>query len=108
MLHHPGISADRDPLIQRIEIIIVKGKPNRQPFDDKRRQLMAGTSPLLLCVSLDQLLVNIHPDQPDRLLLQIGRLGDTGRLPLLLDLRLCLLRGDHAPHPVKGIHIEGQ
>ena len=59
-------------------------------------------------VALDELFVNIHAHQGNGLLLQILRLGDS-RLPALgLDHLPGLVRGHHAPHLIKGIHVKGQ
>ena len=57
------IAAHRNPLIQSIEIIVVKGQAYRKSPYDKRRELGAGSPPLLLRISLNQLLVDIHADQ---------------------------------------------
>ena len=108
ILHHTGIAAHRDPLIERVEVIIVKGVSDRQPADNESRKLIAGTPPLLLRVAPDQFLIDICSDEADRLLLQIFRVRDP-RLPALpADFFLRFLRRHDAPHFIEGIHIEGQ
>ena len=108
ILHHTGIAAHRDPLIERVEVIIVKGVSDRQPADNESRKLIAGTPPLLLRVAPDQFLIDICSDEADRLLLQIFRVRDP-RLPALpADFFLRFLRRHDTPHFIEGIHIEGQ
>ena len=106
ILHQPRIPSNRNPLIQRIKIIIIKGKTYRQTFDDKCRQLTARTSPLLLRISLDQLFINIGSYQRDCLLFQVLRLYDMGLSLLLLNLLCGFLWCYHTPHFIKGIHIK--
>ena len=69
--NHLRITTHRYSLIQRIEIVIVKGQTHRKPLDDKSRKLRTWTSPLLLRVALDQLLINIRTYKADSLFLQI-------------------------------------
>ena len=69
--NHLRITTHRDSLVQRIEIVIVKGQTHRKPLDDKSRKLRTWTSPLLLCIALDQLLINIRTYKADSLFLQI-------------------------------------
>ena len=92
-------------MIQRIEIIVVKGQPYRKALDDKRRKLLAVASPLLFRVSLDELFKNITAYQRDSLLFQILRLALNFRA-LFLNFFLCLFRCHDAPHFVKRIHIK--
>ena len=104
---HLGVAADGNALIQRVEIVVVKGQPHRQALDDKSRQVLAVAAPLLFGVALDELLINVAAHKGDGLLLKVLRLvGDL--TALLLDLGGCLLRRDDAPHLIKGIHVEGQ
>ena len=102
------IAADRDPLIECVEVIIIKSQPHREPLDNESRKLAAGTSPLLFRISFDELLIDIRPDQGNRLFFQILWLRDASRPPLLLDLGRCLLRRHDAPHFIEGVHIERQ
>ena len=44
---HLGVAADGNALIQRVEIVVVKGQPHRQALDDKSRQVLAVAAPLL-------------------------------------------------------------
>ena len=106
-LHHGGIAAVGDALIQGVEIVVVVGKPDRQPLDDEGRQLVAGAAPLLAGVALHQFLIDVGAHQADGLLLQVFGLGDAGGGPLALDLGLSLGGSHHAPHPVEGVHVEG-
>ena len=106
-LNHPGISALGNSLVQGIEVIVVKGQPDRNPPDNKCRQLVTGTAPLLFCVSLDQFFVNIPAHQADRLLLQVPRLaGDFP--PLFVNNSFRFLRCHYAPHAVERVHVERQ
>ena len=108
LLHHGGIAAARDALIQGVEVVVVVGKTDGQALDDESGQLGAGAAPLLAGVALDELFVDVGADQADGLLLEVLRLRDAGLGALLLDLRLRLGGGHDAPHPVEGVHIEGQ
>ena len=53
------ISALWYSLINIIKIIIVISKAEGKPFDNKCRKLCTRTSPLLFCISLYQLFINI-------------------------------------------------
>ena len=68
MLHQLRVTADGNALIQGVEVIIIKSQSNRQTLDDKRREIFAVTSPLLLCIALDQLFKNVSSDQRNGLL----------------------------------------
>ena len=107
-LHHRRIAADRDPLVDVIEIIVVKGKAHRKASYDESGQIPAVPAPLLLRIALDQFLVDITPDQTDRLLLEIRRLRDPGLRYLLFNDGLRLLRRADPPHFAEGIHVEGK
>ena len=102
------ISLHRDALVHCVKIIVVKREAHGQAADDLRRQLPAGPPPLLFGIALDKLFVDIRTDQADRLLLQIFRRADAGRLPLRLDMRHRLPRRFHAPELIERIHVEGQ
>ena len=94
--NHLGVAADGDALIQRVEIVVVKGQPHRQALDDKSRQVLAVAAPLLFGVALDELLINVAAYKGDGLLLKVLRLvGDL--TTLLLNFGGCLLRCDDAP-----------
>ena len=102
-----GVSADGDALIQRVEVVIVKGQAHWQTFDDERRKILTVTPPLLLGIALDEFLVNVASHKRNRLLFEVLRLmGDF--LTLLLNLSSSLFRCHNAPHLVEGVHIEGQ
>ena len=104
---HLGVAADGNALIQRVEIVVVKGQPHRQALDDKCRQVLAIAAPLLFGVALDEFFINVAAYKGDGLLLEVLRLvGDLAAL--LLNFGGCLLRCDDAPHFIKGIHVEGQ
>ena len=104
-LHHPGVAAHRNTLIQGIEVVIVKRQAHRQAFDDKGRKVFACPPPLFLGIAFYQLLIHIAANQRDGLFLKILRLADN-LLPLLRDFCLSFLRRDNSPHSVKGIHIK--
>ena len=106
--NHLRIAAHRDSLIQGVKIVVVKGQTDRKTLDDEGWKILALSSPLLLCIALDQLLINIRANQADRLLFQVLRLRDACCLALFLDLRRCLLRSHDTPHLVERIHIERQ
>ena len=108
IFHQPGIAADGDALIERVEVVVVEGQAHGQALDDEAGQLVAGTAPLLLRVTLDELFIDVRAHQRNGLLLQIFRLRDARGCPLLRDFRRGLLRGDNAPHLIEGIHVEGQ
>ena len=107
-LHHRGVTAHRDPLITRVEIVVIEGQPDRKPFDDERGKLRARSAPLLLRVATYQLLIDIGSDQGDGLLFQILWLGDPRSLPLFPDLSRRLLRSNDTPHLIEGVHVERQ
>ena len=106
--HHFGVAAHGDALVQSVEVVVIEGEADRQTLDDEGGQVLAVAAPLLLGVALDQLLIDVGANEGDGLLLQILGLGDAGGALLLLDLGLGLLRRDHTPHLIKGIHVEGQ
>ncbi len=106
LLYHSGIPAHWNALITIIKIIIVICKPQRKTFNDKRRQFLAIPAPLLLGISLDQLLIDVRSHLGERLLLQIMRFRDLQRSDLLCDLRFSLGRCHHTPHLAKGVHIK--
>ena len=105
---HLRVTADRDPLIKRIEIIIVKGQAYRKSFDDESRQFRAEPSPLLFRVPFDQLFINIRSHQRNSLFLQIFRFRNTGCFPLFLNFCSRFFRCHHPPHFIKGVHIKRQ
>ena len=119
--HHLRIAPDRNALVESVKIIVVEGEAHRQALDDEGRELRARTAPLLLGITLDELLVNVNADQRNRLLLEVLglkrrirrepalRLLPRDVIPLLLvDLRRGLLRRHHTPHTIKGVHVERQ
>ena len=103
--NHLGISANRNALIKCIEIVVIKSQTNWKALNNKRRQLFAVASPLLLGVALDELLVNVPTDEGDGLLFQVLRLT-SNLLALFLNLRGSLLRCHNTPHFVECVHIE--
>ena len=108
LLHQPGIAADRNTLIERIEVVVIEGQAHGQALDDEAGQLIAGAAPLLLGIALDELLIDVRAHQRNGLLLEISGLGDARSGPLLCDFRSGLFRHHHAPHPIEGVHVEGQ
>ena len=102
---HFGISTDGNPLIQRIEVIIIKRKANRKSSDDKGRKLGTRAPPLLFGVTFDQFFIDVPADKGDRLFLQIT--GLSGNLSALFrNFRRSFIRCDDAPHLIKSIHIK--
>ena len=108
VLHHAGIAAHWDTLISGIEVIIVKGQPYRQPFDNKSREFLTGASPLFFRVAFDEFFINICAYKGNGLFLQVMWLGNACGAALLLNLCRCFLRCHNTPHPVEGMHIKGQ
>ena len=106
--HHLRIAADRDPLIECIEVIIIKSQPHWESLDNESRKLAAGTPPLLFRITFDELFIDVRPDQRNRLFFQILRLCDASCPSLFLDLGRRLLRRHDAPHFIEGVHIERQ
>ena len=105
--NHLGVATNRNALIQRIEIVVVKGQAHGQALDDESREILAVTPPLLLGVTLDELLIDVTTHERDSLLLQIFRLT-SDFLALLLNFCSGFLRCHNAPHLVEGIHIKRQ
>ena len=99
------IAAHGDPLVQIVEIIVVVGIAHREALDDKRRKVLTFPSPLLFRIALDQLLVDMGPNQADGLLLQVFGLALYDLSLFLYDL-FCLLRRGDPPHTAEGIHIK--
>ena len=81
-------------------------KKHYAALEDERRQILAIPAPLLLGISLDQLLIDVRSHLGERLLLQIMRFRDLQRSDLLCDLRFSLGRCHHTPHLAKGVHIK--
>ena len=106
--NHPGVAADRDSLVERVEVVVVKGEAHRKALDDERRELCALPAPLLLGIALYKLLVDVGADKAYRLLLEVFGIRDSGRLPLLLYLCRRLLGRDDSPHFIEGVHVEGE
>ena len=106
--HHGRKPADRDALIQIVEIIVIIYKTHRQPADDKGRQFRAFPPPLLFRITLYQFFIDIPPHQADGLFFQIFRFRDAGLADLLRDLCFRLRRGFDTPHAAEGIHIKRQ
>ena len=107
-LHNPGISPHRNALVSVIEIIVVIGKPQRQPPDDKSRQIPAVPSPLFLRIPFDQLLIYIPSHQRKRLFFQILGLRNLQIRYLTCNDILCFPGCGNTPHPAESIHIKGQ
>ena len=97
-----------DALVPVEEIVVVIGKPQRQPPDDERRKLRAGAAPLLFGIPLHELFIHIPAYKLQRLLLKVLRLTDVQRLDLLPDDPLRLLRRADIPHFGKCVHVEGE
>ena len=106
--HDRSIAADRDSLISVVEIIVVIHKTKRKPLNDKCRKFRTFSSPLLLCISLDQFFVNILPTEEKRLLLKVFRFCYPRLFSLSFDDLLCLFRCFYSPHPAECVHIKRQ
>lgn len=71
---HLSISANRNPLIKCIEVVIIKNQTNQQSFDNKGQQLFTVAVPLLLNVAFNKLLIDITTDKRNRLFFKILQL----------------------------------
>ncbi len=69
------VAVDRQALVGVVEPPVVEGVAHREARDDVRAQLGGVGLPLLGGVALHERLVQRAPDQADRLLLEVGRLG---------------------------------
>ena len=67
-LYQHIISADGNPLVFVIKIVIVENQTHGQPLDDESRKLCTFPSPLLLGITFYQFLVNVLADKHLRLL----------------------------------------
>ena len=99
------IASDRDTLVQIVKVVVVIYKSYRKSLDYERRKILAVSSPLLLCVALNKLLVYISSHKADGLLLKVLRLTCYNLL-LLIDYSLCLFRCGYSPHLAEGVHVE--
>ena len=97
ILNHGSISANRDSLVERIKIVGIKGKTDRQAADDEGRQFITGTTTLLLRVALDQFFIDIRANQRNSLLFQIPGIRDSCGNLLLFDFVLAA-SGVVTPH----------
>ena len=102
------VATYRNTLISVVKVVVIVGKAKRKPFYNKGRKLVTGALPLLFCIALNKLFVNVPANQGKRLLLKVFRLGYIKLLNLLLYFCPCLAWGFNAPHFRKGIHIKGQ
>ena len=102
------VTADGNALIEVVEIVIVIGETAGQALNNRRRQLAARAPPLLLRITLDELLKNIAPHKGECLLLQITRLVNILRRNLLGNLSARFFGRANPPHLRKSIHIERQ
>lgn len=100
--HHAGVSALRDTLMSRIEIVGVVIEADGEPTDDESGKLLTAPPPLLFGIAPDELLVDIRPDKADGLFLQIGRLGDAALLSLFGNFGRCFL---HAASALGGTDV---
>lgn len=103
-----AVAALRDPLVSVVEVVVVVLEAEREPLDDRGRELPAAPVPLLLRVALDQLLVDGAADQKEGLLLEVMGLFDPLYGHLLGDLRPGLLGRRDAPELAEGVHVERQ
>ena len=101
------VAADRDALIAVIEVIVVERVAHRQALDDEGRQLRAAAAPLLLCIALDELRVDVRADERDGLLLEVLRLTLDGLALLRDDGRRLCWRHD-VPELAERVHVERQ
>ena len=107
ILHQFCITLRWDSLIQSIEVIVVESKTYRESPDDESRKILAVTAPLLLGIAFHKFFENVTAYQRDCLLFEVLRFSGN-LLALFVDLCLCFLGCNHAPHFIKGIHIERQ
>ncbi len=109
------VSSLRNPLIEVVEVVVVKCETHGQSADDECRQLCARTSPLLLGVAFYQLFVDVAAYQRKGLLLKVAGLGDAilfhlpaGIGPLLLQPGKHFGGSAHAPYLIECVHVERQ
>lgn len=106
------VPTDGHPLVFIIKIVVVEDETDRQALDDEGGKLHAWPSPLLFRIALDQTLVDIPSDKRQGLLLQVPGLATVQQthnlVSLLLDPRLGLRRGPHAPHLIERVHVKRQ
>ena len=89
--HDRSIAADRDSLISVIEIVIIVNKSEWQTFDNKCRKFCTLSSPLFLCITLDQLLIDISSTKKKCLFLQILWICDSCLFALFFNNLFCQL-----------------
>ena len=106
------VAAHGNALPGVVEVVIVEGETQGQAAYDEGGKLRAGSSPLLLGISLDEPLEDIPAHQQQCLLLQILRLAALQTAahfgPLLFDACTSLIGSGHTPHPGERVHIEGK
>ena len=88
------------------EVIVVIDETERQTLDDESRKLCARSAPLLLRISLDQLLIDITAYQLQRLLFEILRLVYIQIPDLARNDCLGFSRCADIPHSGKRVHVE--
>ena len=99
------VTAYRNTLVSVIKVVVIICVSYRKPLNDKCRKLLTVSSPLLLCITLYKLLVDIFSHKAYCLLLEILRLACYGAL-LLIYLSLSLCRSSYSPHLIECVHIE--
>lgn len=62
------VTANRNSLVQIIEIVIIIGIAHRKSLDDKSRKCCAVSSPLFFCVAFYQFFIDLAAYQADGLL----------------------------------------
>ena len=106
LLNHSGITACWNSLIAVGKVIIIISKAQRKPFNNKGRKLTALSSPLLLGITLHQLLIDIPAGKLQCLLFQILRFINSQLCDLFFDFRLCFGRCLNPPELTERIHIK--
>ena len=84
------VATHGNSLVSVVKVIIIICKPKRKTFDNKRRKLLAVSSPLLFRIAFYQFLVYIGSCKRQGLFLQILRIGNMKLFNLLLYLCFCL------------------
>ena len=108
LLNDCCITANRNSLISVIEIVIIVNKSEWQTFDNKCRKFCTLSSPLFLCITLDQLLIDISSAKKKCLFLQILWICDSCLFALFFNNLFCFLWCADIPHLTECIHIKWQ
>ena len=106
LLHHDRIAIYGNALIECIEIVIIISESHGKSSDNGCGKFFTVPSPLLLGISLDELLVNFFSDKGNRLLFQILRLDDSRFPSFFLNLFGSFFRCNYPPHRIKSVHVK--